>query len=123
MVHSGEKPFKCTQCDKNFRAIGNLNTHMRIHGGVKPFKCTQCDKSFSAVGNLNTHVRIHSGVKPFKCTQCDKSFRTVGNLKIGRNSPAGCEVMFLTTVVEFFIICTNMVLRILSLKRNNSGLK
>lgn len=36
LIHSGEKPFKCTECKAEFREKGSLNCHMKkIHQGQK----------------------------------------------------------------------------------------
>jgi hypothetical protein len=36
--------------------MGALTIHKRMHNGDKPFKCTQCDKAFSESSNLSKHV-------------------------------------------------------------------
>ena len=74
LSHTGERPYKCSQCDKRFAQKGGLKKHHRIHTGEKSYECTQCDKRFAQKNDLTRHQRIHSGEKPYECDQCDKSF-------------------------------------------------
>ena len=47
MIHSGEKPYQCSQCDKDFNETSALIKHMRNHTGEKPYQNSQCDKALS----------------------------------------------------------------------------
>ncbi len=37
----------CFECEKTFITDGDSKQHERIHTGEKPYKCSHCDKRFS----------------------------------------------------------------------------
>lgn len=80
-VHTGEKPYHCTECERQFSHPNSLKEHMRTHQGIKPFVCQICKKAFTQSSNHKRHMRIHTGEKPFSCNVCNKSFNQSSNLK------------------------------------------
>uniref|UniRef100_A0A6P7GSC4 Zinc finger protein 829-like n=1 Tax=Diabrotica virgifera virgifera TaxID=50390 RepID=A0A6P7GSC4_DIAVI len=80
-IHSGEKPYKCAICSKQFSYLSSLNEHINIHSGEKPYKCKICSKQFTENSNLKVHMRVHSGEKPHKSEISRNHFTKLNSLK------------------------------------------
>ena len=101
--HTGERPFKCSECSSSFQTssqrLGHIRrTHIRArkhlcdlcgkkfkdprtlrehsgtHSGEKPYSCPVCSRAFSKRGAMYVHIRQHTGEKPYVCDQCGQSF-------------------------------------------------
>lgn len=72
-VHSDEKPYQCPKCEKRYTKHSQLEKHMQGHSAK--FDCTECDKSFRGLKKLNSHVKASHTPQSYDCETCKKHFR------------------------------------------------
>lgn len=78
-LFTGERPYHCIECGKNFLTGSVFYQHRLIHRGERRYVCNTCGKRFHRSDALKNHERIHTGDKPFPCSVCAKSFRQKGD--------------------------------------------
>ncbi|KAG5853431.1 hypothetical protein ANANG_G00073340 [Anguilla anguilla] len=73
-IHTGQKPFQCRICMRNFSRSDHLTTHIRTHTGEKPFACDVCGRKFARSDERKRHTKIHLRQKDKKAEKVATTF-------------------------------------------------
>lgn len=74
-VHTGEKPYSCSDCISTFRTKSQLTKHTKlVHLKERNYECEICSKRLSCKANYDCHMRRHNDDRPYACTQCPEKF-------------------------------------------------
>lgn len=77
----------CPICNKQFRDTTALRRHSLVHSGERPHACKQCDKRFRRRDHLKSHVTAyHCGTTTFSCNICEMVFNTRYSLSVHSKS-------------------------------------
>jgi len=55
---TGERPYHCKECDKQFTQLNALQRHQRIHTGEKPYMCSMCGRTFTDKSTVRRHTMV-----------------------------------------------------------------
>uniref|UniRef100_A0A8D8LQQ5 Zinc finger protein 236 n=1 Tax=Cacopsylla melanoneura TaxID=428564 RepID=A0A8D8LQQ5_9HEMI len=83
-IHTGEKPFACTECDRRFNVESALRVHVLTHAEDRVrFPCHVCNNVYACASSLKIHMRLHTGSQPFICPikGCEMRFRISSRCK------------------------------------------
>ena len=62
---------ECKIC-KKVVVSKHFKQHERVHSEEKRYKCSKCEKGFKLPHDLKRHNRIHTGERPFECENVRK---------------------------------------------------
>ena len=80
-THTGERPFKCKECDYAAAADSTLTNHMKtMHAEIEWLKCQICSKELKKQ-SYKPHMSEHFNEAKFKCGTCHKVFKKHSNNK------------------------------------------
>lgn len=79
-----QKTYNCKHCDKRFLFKSKYEEHMPVHTSDRPFQCTSCQRTYKYKYDLNVHLRTHQGIptKSTICPFCTKKFKTNKMLRL-----------------------------------------
>lgn len=66
--------YVCSKCNKTFNTYNSWYGHKKSHSNERPFKCSDCDKGYKAKRGLDKHVINSHGGLTVVCDLCDKTF-------------------------------------------------
>jgi uncharacterized Zn-finger protein len=123
-IHTNERDFPCTECEKAFVNKYDLSRHLRLHEKKRSIEkgtydstndaivkmknarqCEHCGKICLGFGDLKKHMRVHTDERPFACKHCQKSFKSNSTLHCHEriHTKVQYETLLYVMLVAYFV--------------------
>ena len=78
--HKSFRKFVCELCGNAYNTEYNLREHtLYVHSNERNYKCSKCEKSFKAKNALIRHEQVHNERRSYSC-HCGKSYKRQSHL-------------------------------------------
>lgn len=97
--HRRDHDSVCKVCNKEFKNMSSLYTHMNMKHSKKGVSCSVCDQKFRFKYSMKKHiakVHISNELARYKCESCDFSVTTQLGLKIHQSKVHGSKLNLFT---------------------------
>ncbi|CRK94965.1 CLUMA_CG008453, isoform A [Clunio marinus] len=105
MIHTGENPFKCKFCPREFKHSSGYEYHVRAeHTGERPYRCPVkgCNRVFIDSRNSSKHIKASHGlkdVKPIRIENPKKKYKSHKEIPITFEIPLKVSEKFQTYIL------------------------
>ena len=98
-VHTLDRVFQCSQCEKGFKEMRTLRLHLKIHNAEYPEQCSVCQKVFRTKWQLKQHQMDHGGERPYPCPECSFTCKTKQQLNEHRRKHSVSQFCYITDLL------------------------
>ena len=98
-IHTEERPYWCTYCNKAFSGNSDLKCYQMAHPKEEQYKCNHCGKPFFIIIWFKIHRRTHNGGNHINAFSVTRLTQVIMNLTVIKGHTLGRRKYINATIV------------------------
>ncbi|XP_060537235.1 zinc finger protein 423 homolog isoform X2 [Cylas formicarius] len=97
--------FTCPHCPRLFKHKRSRDRHLKLHTGDRKYRCVQCESAFARSDHLKIHMKTHEIKKQNKIQICNKGYGGFGEQTHMKEKDGKSEESLANSSPESSLIC------------------